>query len=258
MSFMLRSRTMRWLDEVGPLTVLLSVVAWLFFLPSLLGPVAGDYGVFTSVAERLLAGDSLYAGVWDNKDPLYFYLLAGSRVFAPWGPWLLEVFGLVLVAVGAVSLSRAWGLSWRVSVLIGTVCAPFILTGVADVASPAYPGSGFGLLAIAVAARAKWVWAGIFVALVLLMKVTLFPVVAAIVVTLLAWKWQWRNFARLAVGFSVATLLPVMFMALRSEFVPYLNSLLLNFSYAQEGASSTGRIGAIAEHLERSLIVGYL
>ena len=32
----------------------------------------GDYGFFTAVAERLVAGDRLYVDIWDNKDPFVF------------------------------------------------------------------------------------------------------------------------------------------------------------------------------------------
>ena len=35
--------------------------------------VWGDPGVWLSVAARLLDGDRLYADVFDNKDPFFFY-----------------------------------------------------------------------------------------------------------------------------------------------------------------------------------------
>jgi hypothetical protein len=39
--------------------------------------IRDDPGVFLSVAARLLDGDRLYADVFDNKDPLFYYTFAG-------------------------------------------------------------------------------------------------------------------------------------------------------------------------------------
>ena len=49
--------------------------------------VASDQGVFLSVAGRMLDGDRLYADVFDNKDPLFFYTYAGAFWIGGWrGP----------------------------------------------------------------------------------------------------------------------------------------------------------------------------
>ena len=62
-----------------------------------------DRGIFVSVAERLLAGDTLYAGVWDNKGPLFYYLVAGERLAGSSGEILAEIF---LVALSSYSVFK--------------------------------------------------------------------------------------------------------------------------------------------------------
>src|SRR3712207_2544903 len=65
-------------------------------LPSLFEPHHyGDEGVFAATAHRLLQGETLYTGAWDNKPPLVFLVYAA----------VLELFGpsmLVLRLVGTV------------------------------------------------------------------------------------------------------------------------------------------------------------
>ena len=62
--------------------------------------VASDQGVFLSVAARMLDGDQLYAEVFDNKDPLFFYTYAGALWVGGWrGPFLLDAVWLGLAGV---------------------------------------------------------------------------------------------------------------------------------------------------------------
>ena len=72
--------------------------------------MAGDQGVFLSVAGRMLDGDRLYADVFDNKDPLFFYTYAGAFWVGGWrGPFLLDAVWLGLAGVAVALLARALG-----------------------------------------------------------------------------------------------------------------------------------------------------
>jgi hypothetical protein len=63
----------------------------IFFVAFLLGcgsarlvpTMDADRGIFVSIGERLLAGDRLYSGAYDNKDPLFYYLVAAQRFWDP-------------------------------------------------------------------------------------------------------------------------------------------------------------------------------
>lgn len=64
---------------IGALIALTGVASINLAIPS----VREDHGIFASVAERLLAGDRLYSGVWDNKEPVFYYTLALGRLVDP-------------------------------------------------------------------------------------------------------------------------------------------------------------------------------
>ena len=69
--------------------------------------VASDQGVFLSVAARLLDGDALYAEVFDNKDPLFFYGYAAALGIGGWrGPFLLDGLWLGVAAVSMALFIR--------------------------------------------------------------------------------------------------------------------------------------------------------
>ena len=61
----------------------------------------GDREIFVSVGERLVAGDVLYAGVFDNKDPLFYYLVALERAAGPLAEYLAEL-AFVLIAIASI------------------------------------------------------------------------------------------------------------------------------------------------------------
>ena len=148
--------------------------------------VWGDPGVWLSVAARLLDGDRLYADVFDNKDPFFFYSYALSlRVAGVRGPFALEV---VWLAVGTVWLAMALR-ALRVetlAVVTGAVVYPLALT-----ASWYVPGATM-VPALAIAPLALWLWArgaasaaGFLVVVAMLFKLNLGLVVAAPLIALL-------------------------------------------------------------------------
>lgn len=62
---------------------MVAVVVWALVLARAVPGVQWDRGVFVSTAERLRAGNRLYADVWDNKDPLFHYALGRWRTVSP-------------------------------------------------------------------------------------------------------------------------------------------------------------------------------
>ena len=119
----------RWLKRVGPVVAGLTMIVWWLLVWRALPIPLGDQGTFVSVAERLLAGDTLYTEVAENKDPLFHYLNAGVRWLGPWGTWLYSLGLLVVGSVSAYVISRSLGQSERASVLVGWVASPVIMTG---------------------------------------------------------------------------------------------------------------------------------
>ena len=115
--------------------------------------VWGDPGVWLSVGARLLDGDRLYADVFDNKDPLFFY----SYAVALWiggvrGPFVLEVVWLVVGTLGMALALRTLR-AGTLAVVAGATVYPLALT-----ASWYVPGAT-RVPALALAPVALWAWA---------------------------------------------------------------------------------------------------
>ena len=114
--------------------------------------VASDQGVFLSVAARLLDGDALYAEVFDNKDPLFFYGYAAALWAGGWrGPFLLDGVWLGVTTVSMALFIRELRAP-RAVVLGSLVVYPLALTA-------GWYLIGLSMLgALAVAPLVPWLW----------------------------------------------------------------------------------------------------
>src|SRR3990172_5705637 len=88
--------------------------------------LASDTGIFLSVAARLLHGDRLYADVFDNKDPLFFYADAAALAVGGWrAPFVLDALWLAISAISMAGLLRAVGAARPIAV-VGFVVYPLL------------------------------------------------------------------------------------------------------------------------------------
>ena len=220
----------------------------------------GDPGVWLSVAARLLDGDRLYADVFDNKDPFFFYSYALSlRVAGVRGPFALEV---VWLAVGTVWLAMALR-ALRVetlAVVTGAVVYPLALT-----ASWYVPGATM-VPALAIAPLALWLWArgaasaaGFLVVVAMLFKLNLGLVVAAPLIALLlvgdAGASRRRRAVDVTCGAAVALTLCALLLGVRGELRPYLDTIAYNVHYSDAGVHGGGlraHLGIIREFFAAS------
>ena len=207
--------------------------------------VWGDPGIWLSVGARLLEGDRLYADVFDNKDPLFFYGYAASLwVGGVRGPFVLEVVWLALSAVGMALALRAIR-AGAPAVVAGAAVYPLALT-----ASWYVPGATM-VPALALAPFALWLWArgspfwaGVVVVASLLLKLNLGLVVAAPLVVLLALGEGGGSRRRRALealgGASSALFLAALVLGARGELRPYLDTIAYNVHYADAGVHDGG------------------
>jgi len=128
----------------------LSVAALVFFLLQILSYGYGrDQGIYAMVARAILEGGMPYRDAFDFKPPGIFVVFTLSRaLFGPaqWGVRLLEVAGLVGMAVAMVRLAdRLWGQRG-----VGLLAAAFAVTVHAqlDFWHTAQPESFGGMLTI--------------------------------------------------------------------------------------------------------------
>jgi len=209
-----------------------------------------DRGIFVSVAERLLAGDHLYAEVWDNKGPLFYYLVALERGAGSFGEILAE-FLLVLLASYSVFKLVAVFSCLRNAVLAGLVASPIVLTGVYYF--PGYthlPAISFSFAVLALAAQGRMIWSGLVLGLVPFANILVFPVAVSSVLALCWHRAPAAAYVRLGQGFLLSVALFIALLFLRSELQPFLHSILLNFTYSQGNLlKGQGVVGHLLSHL---------
>lgn len=234
---------------------LICAAVWLVSLPRMIPILAGgvDHGTFVSVAERLLAGDRLYADVYDNKDPLFFYLLAGARAVSDYGDLALELAWMAAACVAIAIICRQMGLPPYLRALVGWAATPIVLAGAAYAPGmTSLPATALCLWLVAAALAHRWATAGVMLALVAFVKLVVLPVGLAI---LLVAAFRTRSIpfalARSAAGMIPVAAATTLVLAIRGELRPYLAAQVANVSYAQgEGLIESHWPGPVA-HLLR-------
>ncbi|MDP9294000.1 MAG: hypothetical protein M3O90_06190, partial [Actinomycetota bacterium] len=202
----------------------------------------------------MLQGDRLYRDVWDNKDPLFFYVDAGALWVAGWrGPFLLDVIWVATAAAAVWLLLGALDVP-RLARIAGFLAYPLLLTG-------EWYHAGYSMLAaLALAPVAAWLWArgspsaaGIVVGLGLLFKINLALVLLAAPVTLFLVgtpvRGNVRQALRFLAGLAGTLALVAGLLGARGELVPYLHVLRENVSYANDVLVGTGQIGGVHGHV---------
>jgi len=104
------------------------VLTWIGLSIRILPDRDADRGIFVSTAERLLAGDRLYSGVFDNKEPLFYYFIAAQRALG-WGAEIAAEAMLLLLAAAAVYLLALKVTSRWTAIAVSLLAAPIVLIG---------------------------------------------------------------------------------------------------------------------------------
>ena len=201
----------------------------------------GDYGFFTAVAERLVAGDRLYVDIWDNKDPLVFYSIALARSLGIWGAWALEVLWIIGAAVAVWSLARWSHIPRGLALFAAWAATPLLIVGLPYfMGSTHVPAIALTLVAVAGTVRNRPVLTGLVLAALLFFKLIVLPVavVAACVGTFVMRRGtsptSLRPFlGRVAIAFSAGVAAVIALLALRGELLPYVNAQMTNVLYSQ-------------------------
>ena len=209
-----------------------------------------DRGIFVSVAERLLAGDRLYAGVWDNKGPLFYYLVALERYAGSFGEILFESLLVLLTSYSVFRLLTVFS-GFQNAVLAGFIASPIILTGVYYF--PGYthlPALSFSFAAFALVAEGRMVWSGLVLGLVPFANILVAPVATCSVLALFWHRLNAAGCIRLVLGLVLSVLLFVAFLFARGELRPFLDSVVLNLAYSQGSlVKGHGFAGHLLSHL---------
>lgn len=238
---------------VARLGVGLSIAAaWTVILLRIQPWPFSDYGVFLAVARRLAAGDVLYQGVWDNKDPFVYYSIALAQPLGQLGLWALETLWFVIASISTYAISRHYFLSRYWSLLIGAVLVPVALLPFHYFPGTTHlPAVALSLSGIALFLAHRQLLTGGALGLLFFFKLTMVPV-AVVAILVIALR---QRSPRALVPTSLAALITLgvgaVVLALRGEFAAYLASLVHNVAYSQTNTDSgaTGIEAVITERL---------
>src|SRR5262245_36580876 len=70
-----KAREFQRLLQLHASTIVFILLTWAFVLPLAVPSHVSDRSIYAFVGDRLLAGDRLYFDVYDNKDPLFYYII---------------------------------------------------------------------------------------------------------------------------------------------------------------------------------------
>jgi len=252
--FSLRAR--QTLTQIGILPLALGVLTWVVLAPRLVPSLLWDRGIFVSVGERLLAGDTLYSQVWDNKDPFFFYFVAAQRWAGPLAEPIAEGLLLLIAALSVYSLVRHLS-NARTAFVIGFIAAPIILTGAFYY--PGYthlPGISLCLAAYALSLRDNSAGAGIAIGLFFFVKLIMVPLGLVLVLCALRGR-SLASVSRFLAALALSLLAGTSMLLARSEFYPFLATVRYNLTYVQNISGDGSLSGSFRAHLARIASSGF-
>ncbi len=232
-------------------------LAWVFTalqtFPRPISMFVPDYGFFLGMAERLRAGERLYVDVWDNKDPLVFYLLSSARTLGVPGLWLLEIAWVVMCSIAAYAIVRSARHTNVSALWVGFVLTPVIVLGaVYFMGSTHLPGVALGLAAVAAALDRRWLAAGLLLGVIVFVKLLMLPTaLAGVLAVLLVVGWR-RGATRTALGLVISIVALGALVAARGELSGFLVTQVANAIYSQAPIVAADMVGPwqkIAQHI---------
>lgn len=238
--------------QIDTVLALVALAVWIVIFPRLGFNHDGDRGIYASVGERLLAGDTLYSGVWDNKDPLFFYFVAMQRAFGAWAEIAAEVMLVGLCVASAYVIATMVASRW-VAAAVAFVAVPIIVTGNFYVPGMTHlPGIALTLVASAAAAKGRPGLSGVCLAMLFFTKLILMPVAVAAVGCFLLVRRRPFEFMTCILFAGVSTLAFVALLVARGELWPFIDAQVLNYQYSRgTHVGDTTGLALIGAHFER-------
>ena len=214
---------------------LFAVLLWVLRIPLTIPLLSADRGVYVSSAERLLAGDRLYAEIFEAKDPIFIWQIAFGRFFSPIMDIVLENFWIFLASYSIYWLSKFFKLSNHISIFLGFIISPIILTGINYYLGYSHlPGIAVIFLTIVFLAKKSYFCAGFASTLLFFLKIMLFPIVFFLILYVQVFHGNKRSFSKLALGATTGALIPLSILYLRGELYSYLDILSFNRTLSTE------------------------
>ena len=216
--------------------IIISVLQLLIILPRTVpSRNLPDRGIFVSIAERLLAGDKLYLDVWENKDPIFYYMISLGRVFSPYADVVLEILYIVIAATSLYFISRSLNFRKTTALMIGFIGCPIIITG--GNYYPGYshlPGTALVFASLAFLLRDRHFLCGLLFSFLIFTKLTTAPVLLSIIIVVLLINSNLQKNKLLLFGILTGAVIPVAALLMRGEFWGYIQNFRFNLIYVNE------------------------
>lgn len=233
------------------ITVALAVPTWWIALRGAVLSRAYDGGIFLSVAGGINDGQSLYSGVWDNKDPLFLGVFALADRIAPLAPFVTDWLWLPLGALGMWLLARSVMSADR-ALFTAAVVSPWILTGAWYIAGYSNtPGTVLVLLVLGLLARRWAIAAGIALGLLVFAKLAVAPLAVVAVLALLLIRSTRSVAVRALVSGAVSVGVGLVVLALTGSLAGYVDMVTRNRAYAGDAMTYFGFDPSWTGHLEK-------
>lgn len=247
-----RNRDLVLAVATGLITVLVSLYVALRSRPML----NTDYEAFLFVGSRLAQGDRAYVDVWDNKDPVTYWLTAVASYAMPTASHIIEVLWLVVIGVSTFALARAFRSPAIVAILAGVSLGPLaVLTLAYFPGATEIPGVALTLAALAMAVRGHDALSGVVLGLLVLTKFVFIPVAGVMVAVWILRTGGLQSLKRVLVGFLATNMVLIGTLLFRGEFFGYVETLMMNVTYSNAG-KSTGNAMSLGDAVfERASLV---
>jgi hypothetical protein len=250
--------TARRTNRFDPLLVAAILATSIALIPRIVPDRSSDRGIFISVAARLLAGDTLYSGVWDNKEPLFYYFVAAQLTLGRWSEVAAEALLVAIAASAAFLLAVKLASRWT-AMAISFIAVPIILTG--EFYYPGYtelPGIALTLVAITASAFERSALAGFCIGLLIFTKLIYVPIALLGVSCFSLTDRRFFDFISIALGASVSVALIVGVLFTRNELSPFLETIMLNIAHSHGNLIGSKKgLASLVEHMRLAGLGGW-
>jgi len=213
--------------------VVLIGITWIYIILRSRPMPGNDYQAFLFLGSRLAQGDKLYVDIWDNKDPLTYWIAALVSQSYPVSSHFVELIWFITIAISTYFIARAFLLSPLIAALSGGILGPLAILNLAYFqGATESPGIALMMAALALTINKRYLFGGIVLGVLVFLKIVFIPVAFSLVLYWLITKREFRAIQIVILGFLGTLLSFLILLRLRGELFGYFETLRMNTQYS--------------------------
>jgi len=234
-------------------------ISWIYVILRTRPLLDTDYAAFLFVGSRLAQGDKLYVEVWDNKDPLTYWITALISQNPPVSSHIVEIGWFATISVATYYIARAFRLPKLVAALAGGTLGPLAVLNLAYFqGATELQGVALLLVAIALSLRNQFLLSGVILGILIFAKLIFFPVGISAALYCILRGGSYSRLKTFFIGLASATLSLGALLFFRGELFGYFETLKMNFFYSNARIGDGTQLSIIDSIVNRlNLIVGH-